>query len=233
VRRSYRRRTWPAPKPRSTSPTCGWAARDQDQGLPVHAAAVVLRQGGAPRVRHPRSRSLPRGPRLCVRTAWRHTTRQDPLRQPEVRRLPSAVRPRPGRVATLDRVPLALRLRRLLLPTRQGRCAREGRRRRRGWPIPPHPLRPDAGRGLHRGTQRPARGRRRQGRAPAQSSASRWRSNWGALPCAAGSTGKRAGRGASVGDGPDVRGGRLRILGRRARCLPGAREAAQPQPLGQ
>ena len=57
--------------------------------------------------------------------------------------------PDPGRVGPVGDVPVPLRLRRVLLPSRCRGRPREGRRRGRGRPVPPHPHRPHA-EGRHR-----------------------------------------------------------------------------------
>ena len=73
-----------------------------------------------------------------------------------------AVRAQPGRVRALGDVPLALRVRVVLLhPGRRGR-SREGRRRGRGRPVPAQPSGPGAGGRLAGRAQHPPRGVRRR-----------------------------------------------------------------------
>ena len=91
---------------------------------------------------------------------------QDPLRQPQGRGVAGDVRAHPHRVRPVGGVPLALRVRRVLLPARRRGRAREGRRGGRGRPVPPHPPGPGA-RGVVAGrAQRPPRGLRRRRRPP-------------------------------------------------------------------
>ena len=78
----------------------GRLAGVQDEDVPVHAAAVVLGQVGAPGVRHPGAGGVPGRPRARVRPCSAASRRQDPLRQPEGRGVQGAVRPRPGRDRT-------------------------------------------------------------------------------------------------------------------------------------
>ena len=80
-----------------------------------------------------------------------------PLRQPQGRGVAGAVRPDPHRVDPLGHVPLALRLRRVLLPPRRRGRPREGRRRGRGRPVPPQPPRPGPEGRLDGRAQRAAR----------------------------------------------------------------------------
>jgi hypothetical protein len=112
-----RRSTDRRPRPRLISMTCGWScARDQDQDRAVHDAAVVFGSGRAPGIPVAGTRGVSGKPCLRVRPARRRADRPDPLRQPQAGGVAGAVRPHPGRVGPVGGVPLALRLRRVLLP---------------------------------------------------------------------------------------------------------------------
>ena len=102
--------------------------RGPGEVLVVRDAAVALRAGVPRRVRHPSPGSVPG--RTCAGVpALRRCPGPGPLRQPEAGGDPCAARPGPGRVRTVRRAAVALRVRLVLLPARDHRRARERRRR--------------------------------------------------------------------------------------------------------
>ena len=118
----------------------GDLARGEDQD------ASCSRCGCRARVRRCTGRSRTQGQEAFLegheyafdRAGW-GAVPADPLRQPEVGGVAGAVRPQPARVGPLGGVPVALRVRRVLLPARRRGRAREGRGGGRGWPVPPQP----------------------------------------------------------------------------------------------
>jgi hypothetical protein len=193
-RRSSPRTTRPGWRPRSTSARCGSSsagcapsASCSCSGWPTPAR----RSTGSTRPRRRRPSWKGTSPRSRRSAASR---RAHQVRQPQGRRLSGRARPRPceGGERAVGAVPLPLRLRRVLLPTRDRGRPREGRRRGRGRLVPPQPPHPDArgdrpgraqredpglgGRRRRPRHQRPGRAGRRSVRAGATPAGTRCRS---------------------------------------------------------
>ena len=122
---------------------CFFAGRRAGGRLDVRAAPVGVGPRVPPGLSEPGPAGVPRRPRPRVRASgW--GAGPGPLRQLEAGRGARVEGPGSGRVGTVHRPAVALRVRLVLLSARPRRRPREGRRRGRGRPVPAPPPRPGA-----------------------------------------------------------------------------------------
>ena len=155
--------TSPARRPRSTSPICGSFWR----GVKTKVFLFTLRLSYSGRAAHrvfatQAQEAFLEGHVHAFDVVGWGAGRHDPLRQPQSGGVSRVLFGR-NRIESraLGDVPLALRLRRVLLPARDRRGAREGRSGGRRRPVPPQPSRADARGRFHRAAERASGARRR------------------------------------------------------------------------